>query len=253
MAAPNIQWKRPWVEKEENGGPPQVTGLGLNLIAAPSVPVSPHELPNSRSQGPGFEGRELINSRQYGGSSSFVPSPQWYQNPGYVRDDRSKNYYSVPPIPEPNKRPCLEARASRDASSAALSVSSDVPGRLELGYQIRGSANVPTSEFVNGSRFEAHTDSRSLLHNTSVPGHFTGQLQNPNDLVKPILAGHDIVHTESKTSKQCSTCQKAGDVAPRVAKGLERLHGQLRMVLAQDKVNQPVGGVSSTMILFDGS
>ena len=250
MAASYTQWKRPWSEDREDRALYQTPGPNFHPITNASTSMLQQEVSGSSPRGIGAGWKKQSNpGGQHNGFPPFTNTRPWDQNPGYVKDDGRTNYYSIPP-PAPNKRPCLAGRTAYDTSSASAPISPTV---------IEGSeAESQRGNLARGTGFEPARDIRPGTYNDPrsfppVPGQFVGQALNSKDTIKHNAIGREDIVGEVVTSKQCSTCVRASDVAPRIAKGLERLRYQLRIVLAQDRVSHPVAGVSSIVICLIGS
>ena len=253
MAASQTQWQRTWANDRDAIHPTQAAGTNLNPHTTSRVPPLRQEIPEFPVPNIGVEGREPSDPGRPAEHSPFALSSEWNRYSGYIKDARPTNYYSIPAAPVSNKRPCLEVRATADTDPAFVPITSGVHGNPGLGLQSGTLPRLPNFEIASDGRPGTFMDHRSHFHELPIFRQPAAQGRYQKDVNNQTSSGHESPNGESNSSRLCPTCVKASDVAPRIAKGLERLRGQLKIVLAHEKVGHLAAEVSLTVIYLDES
>ena len=234
-AATGLSWKRPWQETSDAGVGTPKDDLAENLaLASPFYNTFNQRTPSHpQSERPEYEPTQLpiahllVHDRLHGEySPSRRDQAEWplqargpsLQNPYkrrcLQRQDGTEDMPKLRSTARAGAEATLTPRASLSSASAAETDDAHQKSYSRVAFQRRNDS-VVSRDFAGGS---VSTDRR-----------LSGLA--PTDAEDENTRGRG-------ESDSCLTCDRASSVAPQIARGLETLHGQLRLVLARDQANQ---------------
>ena len=97
---------------------------------------------------------------------------------------------------------------------------------------------------ANGSSTLLAENDDTRRREYQIPHHPPEELSRPQGMASISTSSNRVIPSwpppqeergHSHDSGSCSTCDRASNVAPQIARGLETLHGQLKMVIARDQ------------------
>ena len=251
MATSSMNGKRPWVDDDGDRSSrfQPVHPLKYDAQQSPrAYSPSQQKLGNYCASRDGDSTAQVCHVRGDGSSSVRPkPPPQHAVDKGSRKSSDAHSSSSMQSTS--NKRQCLEASSCHETRPTRPTLPqspTDRYGRRAETYRPPPLSKIDvTAQFGMAETYKSgygqQYSQRSSFDSGSASteqGPVSGTVRND----APDQVGPGV---ELEGGKNCTGCTRAGQVVPRIARGLESLHQQLKLVLTKDKVLEGQSGVSS--------